>query len=156
MFIPPLLTLMDDIDASFRISGIVMMSHLLDKLPPKVLEQTGLGGVIEEALMPTLSFLPNLTPVEESLALLDAAYGVLLKMSRVRFDDSQRDRRQKLLDRILRVGVLHGIDHCQENARIVRFLLGVMGKLIIASDVFSTKHLRVSFKFAQLHGSANY
>ena len=109
-----------------------------------MLEQTGLGDVMEEAMIPTLSFLPTLTPADESLLLLKAAYDTLLKLTQVRFGDEKlKERRHKVLDKLLREGVLHGMNHCHQNVEIMRLLLVVMEKLIYKSDAHFIKHLKV-------------
>ena len=119
-------------------------SDLLDKVPPKMLEQTGLGQIMEEAMIPTLSFLPTLTPVDESLLLLNAAYDTLLKLTDVRFgDEKSKQKKQKVLAKLLREGVLHGMDHSHQNIEISRLLLTVMEKLINRMEIQAIKHLKV-------------
>lgn len=150
LFIPPVLTLLDDPSTPIRLSGMTALSELLDKVPPRMLEQTGLGDVMEEAMIPTLSFLPTLTPVDESLLLLHAAYDTLLKLTDVRFgDEKSRQKRQKVLDKLLREGVLHGMNHCHQNIEIIRLLLTVMEKLIHRMGIQTIKHLKVRSVFAQ-------
>lgn len=144
LYIPPLLTLLDDANTSIRLSGMATLSDFLDKVPPTLLEQTGLGGVMEEAMIPTLSFLPTLTPANESLLLLDAAYDTLLKLADVRFDDQNSQlKKSKVMDKLLREGVLHGMYHCNQHVEIMRLLLTVLGKLINRLEIQSVKHLKV-------------
>lgn len=146
LFIPPVLTLLDDPSTLIRLSGMAALSDLLDQVPPKMLEQTGLGEVMEEAIIPTLSFLPTLTPVDESLLLLNAAYDTLLKLTDVRFgDEKSKQKKQKVLDKLLREGVLHGMDHCHQNIEIIRLLLTVMEKLINRMEIQAIKHLKVFY-----------
>lgn len=144
LFIPPVLTLLDDPSTPIRLSGMTALSELLDKVPLRMLEQTGLGAVMEEAMIPTLSFLPTLTPVDESLLLLNAAYNALLKLTDVRFVGGKASqKRQKVLDKLLREGVLHGIDHCHQNTEIILLLLTIMEKLIHRMGIQTIKHLKV-------------
>lgn len=144
LYIPPLLTLLDDANTSIRLSGMGGLSDFLDKVPPKMLEQTGLGGVMEEAVIPTLSFLPTLTPADESMILLDAAYDTLLKLADVRFgDQSSQLKKHKAMDKLLREGVLHGMHHCNQHVDIMSLLLTVLGKLITRLGIQSVKHLKV-------------
>lgn len=149
LFIPPVLTLLDDPSTPIRLSGMTALSELLDKVPLRMLEQTGLGDVMEEAMIPTLSFLPTLTPVDESLVLLNAAYDTLLKLTDVRFvGENANQKRQKVLDKLMREGVLHGIDHCHQNIEIIQLLLTVMEKLIHRLGIRTIKHLKVCIVIA--------
>lgn len=144
LFIPPLLTLLDDSATSIRASGLVLLSELLQKIPQRMLEQTGLGDVFEEAVLPTLSFLPSLTPVDESLLLLKEAYKALFILSDLRFDIKKvQSSRNRLLDRILRQGVFHGLDHCGGNASITELLLTEMSDIVDRMGIYSIKHLKV-------------
>jgi tRNA nucleotidyltransferase (CCA-adding enzyme) len=144
LFIPPLLTILDDGTTPIRVSGLVLLSELLQKTPSRMLEQTGLGDVFEEAVLPTLLFLPSLTPVNESLLLLEEAYKALFILSDLRFGAKKdQSNRNKLLDRILRQGVFHGLDHCRENVRITELLLQEMGDVIDRAGIYSIKHLKV-------------
>ena len=153
LFIPPVLTLLDDPSTLIKLSGMAALSDLLDKVPPKLLEQTGLGEIMEEAMIPTLSFLPTLTPVDESLLLLNAAYDTLQKLTDVRFwDEKSKQKKQKVLDKILREGVQHGIHHCHQNNQIIRLLLTVMEKLINRMEIQAIKHLKVFYyEFPERH-----
>src|ERR1700726_550864 len=55
--IPPLLTLLDDPSTVVRVRGLRILSDLLKRIPSKILQQTGLAEVFEDAVMPTLLFL---------------------------------------------------------------------------------------------------
>src|SRR5271167_1497299 len=103
--IPPLLTLVDDPSTPIRVRGLAILLDLLSKTPPNVLNQTGLGEVFEDAVMPTLHFLPSLTPTGDSLKLLKPAYAVLLKLGEIQFPArGDQHKRLRLLDRVMREG----------------------------------------------------
>src|SRR5579871_6828058 len=117
--IPPLLTLLDDPATIVRVRGLLILQDLLRKIPPKVIEQAGLGEVFEDAVMPTLLFLPSITPVEESLNLLSSAYLTLFSLGHVRYKSkNERSSELKFLDRIMRQGVLQGFIHSGDDVRI--------------------------------------
>lgn len=152
LFIPPLLTLLDDSTTPIRASGLVLLSELLQKITQRMLEQTGLGDVFEEAVLPTLSFLPSLTPVDESLLLLKEAYKALFILGDLRFGTKKvQSSRNRLLDRILRQGVFHGLDHCRENASITELLLKEMSDILDRMGIYSIKHLKVRTSAGILH-----
>ncbi|RDL40006.1 uncharacterized protein BP5553_04346 [Venustampulla echinocandica] len=159
LFIPPLLTLLDDQSTHIRLSGIHILTHLLPYLTPKLLSQSGLDQVFEDALMPILLYLPNLTPPEESLQLLPAAYGALGVLCDVRYppppshatpqtettDEQQAQlekEKVKLLDRILRKGIFAGYAHSCEHIPIVEELIRQLRVLISRLGIHTVKHLK--------------
>lgn len=145
LFIPPLLTLLDDTSNRIRSQGLEILTLFLPKLDAKMLTQTGLGEVFEDAIMPTLLFLPSLTPIDESMALLGPAYQSLYALGEVRYTEDEAGKREKLkfLDRVLRKGVLMGYLHASEYTGIVEVLMHVMGGLVRGMGVRAVKHLKV-------------
>lgn len=144
LFIPPILTLLDDVSTPVRIRGLEISKILLEKITAKVLKQTGLGEVFEDAIMPTLLFLPSLTPVDESVRLLKPAYEVLFTLANARFPVSEDwPQKMRFMDRILRQGILHGIEHCRDNVKIIDVLLKELRDLISRMGIHSVKHLKV-------------
>jgi hypothetical protein len=133
------------------VRGLRILNDLLSKTPAKFLEWTGLGEVFEDAVMPTLLFLPSLTPVEDSLELLRAAYAVLLKLGDTLFPtDELRPSKLKLLDRIMRQGVLQGFLHSRDNVRVSQLLIEEADTLICRMGIHAVKHLKVCFTLRHL------
>lgn len=94
--------------------------------------------------MPTLLYLPNLTPVEESLVLLPAAYKTLCVLCDVRLPgDENTKERIDALDRIMRQGVLMGYNHASEHPAIVQVILEQMRILVGKMGIHAVKHLKV-------------
>jgi hypothetical protein len=81
--------------------------------------------------------------VEESLRLLPAAYDALFTLSDVRFS-SKEDMKEKtkFYDRIMRQGILQGVDHSRQNGRIMGAVLVEMDKLIGRMGIHGVKHLK--------------
>jgi tRNA nucleotidyltransferase (CCA-adding enzyme) len=96
--------------------------------------------------MPCLSYLPTLTPEEESVRLLSAVYPALLTLIQRRYatpsEDGERQR-IKALDKILRVGILHGYAHAGENVTIATLLVSQISDLVNQMGIVSVKHLKV-------------
>lgn len=90
LLVPPILTLIDDQDAAFKAKGCELLRLLLHVTPPSLLARTGLGEVIEEAVMPCTAYLPTLTPEAESHGLLSAAYPALFALADVRYPSDSR------------------------------------------------------------------
>lgn len=142
--IPPLLVLLDDTSPFVRARGLQVLMDILSKTPAKVLQQTGLDEVFEDTVIPTLLFLPNTTPLEESLQVLKPAYLALFKLGQVRFPTKKdQPNRMKFLDRIMRQGILQGFLHSRDNIAIVKLLLTQLVTLIEGMGIHAVKHLKV-------------
>ncbi|KAH8678662.1 hypothetical protein BGZ60DRAFT_401540 [Tricladium varicosporioides] len=145
LFIPPLLTMLDDPNTGIRARGCSILTTFLPKLPPSHLKQSGLAEVFEDALMPTLLFLPNLTPVGESVVLLPAVYEALYALCDVRYPKDDKDEkvgRDKFLDGLLRNGVLKGYLHSSEHPEIVKVLLEELRVIVVKMEIHAVKHLK--------------
>lgn len=163
MLLPPILTLIDDHETHNRATGCHLLDTLLRTTPPSLLKKTGLGSVFEEALLPCLTFLPQITPVEESFEILNAAYPALIQLSHVQYPSTlpptlqkqhNKDNTQslpqteitppkaKFLDRILLQGILTGYLHSGDNPRIATVLFAHLASLIQELGIDSVKHLK--------------
>ncbi|KAK4151349.1 mitochondrial CCA tRNA nucleotidyltransferase [Chaetomidium leptoderma] len=149
LFIPVLLTLADDSTTPIRRRGVLILTDFLAKFPDKTLRDTGLAMVIEDAIFPTLGFLPSLTPESESLQLLGAAYGALLSLANkqpavvVGKDDGIPGApKNSLLDKMLREGVLMGYFHAKQHVRIVEVLCQQTAAILNEMGVHAVKHLK--------------
>jgi len=161
MLLPPILTLIDDHETHNKATGCRLLSTLLRTTPPSLLKKTGLGPVFEEALLPCLTFLPQLTSVDESIEILNAAYPALIQLSRVQSPikppSTIREQQSKentlrltevvpskarFLDRILRQGILTGYLHAGDNPRIATVLFTHLAALIQELGIDSVKHLK--------------
>ena len=151
LLIPPLLALLDDAATSAKIRGCSILTTFLGKVPPKLLERTGLGEVFQEALTPCLLHLPELTTESESLQLLSVVYPALLAVIRVRFAGAKEQRlKEKALSNIFRYGILNGYAQAGENVRIAEFLVQKMADLIHEMGFASCSHLKVCHQ-RQIH-----
>ncbi len=109
-----------------------------------MLQQTGLGEVFEDAVMPTLLFLPELTPLEESISLLKSAYLALSTLADVRYPTKdERGKKMKFLDRVMRHGVLQGFMHSGDNVRITELLVEEVIILFDRMGIHAVKYLKV-------------
>lgn len=143
--IPPLLSITDDIDIEFKAVGCDLLKLLLDKTPPALLNRTGLGVVFEEALMPCLGYLPTLTPEDESAKLLSVAYPALISLSKALDFDTPHsntpNRRIKVLDTLVRKGVLMTYTYCPEHAKVLTTLCAQLCSILSSLQLDSIKHL---------------
>lgn len=129
--------------------GLHIMKEFLVKFPDNILHDTGLASVFEEAILPTLHFLPTITPEDESIELLSPAYQSLLLLAgklnaRVKSGpNTSQTPRARLLDRILRDGVLSAYFHAKEHVRICQLLFAVNMWLVKDMGINAVKHLKV-------------
>ncbi|KAK0666672.1 hypothetical protein QBC41DRAFT_325278 [Cercophora samala] len=140
-YIPVLLTLADDSTTSIRRTGLTILTNFLTKIPAKTLQDTGLGQVFADAVFPTLSYLPSLTPEEESLQLLEPAYKALLVLAEKQPATGDKNK-HKLLDRLIREGIFTGYFHAKSHVKIAELLCREMGEIVEEMGVHAVKHLK--------------
>ena len=147
LLIPPLLVIIDDSSPLIKAKGCKLLSDFLQVTSPNLLARTGLGGVLEEAMMPCLMYLPTLTPEEESVSLLQAAYPALLNLANVRNVNPTRknkpsDDRLVILNKLIRKGILYGLSHAGENVKVAQVLLDQLGQIMTSLGIETVKHLK--------------
>ncbi|KAI1499362.1 hypothetical protein F5X99DRAFT_419961 [Biscogniauxia marginata] len=135
------------------------------RLPPALMRDTGLAPVFEQAVFPSVLSLPSLTPEDESAALLGAAYPALFDMAGIpggrgggdnSNDDGSNDEQQqrghkvvdfteeqrKLLDRIVREGIMTGYHHAKEHVRLVSLFCENLRYLVDGIGILAVKYLK--------------
>ncbi len=132
--------MLDDSDTYVRCQGLTTLHAFLQSIPVKTLQSTGLASLFEDAVFPTLLFLPSVTPENESIQLLGPAYMALLALAERQASTSDRE---KLLDKLLREGVFAAYFHSGEHVRIVEVLAQHTISIIGAMGIQSVKHLKV-------------
>ncbi|KAI4740564.1 poly A polymerase C-terminal region-like protein [Aureobasidium sp. EXF-12298] len=144
--VPPLLSMLDDIDTEYKAQSCELLKLLLDKTSPILLKRTGLGDVFEEALMPCLGYLPTLTPEDQSARLLSVAYPALISLSKT-LDTTSSTSSQKspqcttLLDNLIRKGILMTFTYCPEHAKISTVTTTNLCLILNSLGLDSIKHL---------------
>jgi hypothetical protein len=75
------LKVLDNPSAVIKIQGCRLLDHfLLFPQATSLLDRTGLRDLFSESTKVCLTYLPGLTPLDQSLPLLDIAYGVMFKL----------------------------------------------------------------------------
>lgn len=120
-----------------------MVVNFLEKCPLKVLKSTGIGKVFEDAILPSLLYLPSLTPEEESIKIMGPAYQALLVLARKESDASSLSRRA-LLDKVLRQGIFAAYEHASNYLAVVQTLMSITVHVLDTLGIYSIKHLSVS------------
>ncbi|KXH59591.1 hypothetical protein CSAL01_04347 [Colletotrichum salicis] len=145
LFTPVILALLDDSDTKFKARGLTILGDFLVKCPAKVLVQTGLGDIFEQSVFPSLLSLPTLTPEKESLLLLDPAYSAIIQLAKIQFPGAgDKDKKNKLLTRLLREGVFPGYWQASEFIGIVQLLARQTTSIVSELGIFATAHLKAT------------
>ncbi|KAG4030764.1 hypothetical protein MFRU_011g02180 [Monilinia fructicola] len=168
LLIPPLLTLLDSPSNSIRVHTLQLLPSLFFKMGDKILLQTGLGDVFEDAIHPVLLFLPSLTPVDDTLKLLPVGYKALYALCDARWPErkegeadtrlaglmhkpskptanpskSPAQLRLAFLDRIIRQAILPAHLHCQEIPSVVEILISQISIIIPKMGIWGVRHLK--------------
>ncbi|KEY66581.1 hypothetical protein S7711_01875 [Stachybotrys chartarum IBT 7711] len=141
LFTPPLFTVAEDADTSYRRRGLETLSIFIDKFSNQKLQTTGIGNIIQEVVFPTLMFLPSITPESESTSLLRPAYRALLTLAKSE-PDRNNPTRQQLLHKLLREGVFAGFHHASEFPLVVQTLMEHAADIIGQLGLAAVKHLQ--------------
>ncbi|CAH0025548.1 unnamed protein product [Clonostachys rhizophaga] len=141
LFAPVLLALVEDADSSTRQAGLEILANFIRNCPLKILQSTGIGTVFQEAIFPSLLYLPSLTPEEESVPLINAAYQALLALAQQETDPRSPSRR-KLLDKVFRDGIFTAYFHASEYISVVETLMKNTAAILDCLEVYSVKHLQ--------------
>lgn len=156
LVVPPLMTLLDDWEMSFKAKGAELVGGLMRVVEPELLARTGLGEVFGEALMGCLVYLPPTSDEGEAIQLLGAVYPALVALARVRYSAAAADgdeklspqdiqrQRTKFLDKILRDGILYGITHCNTHPKILILLFEQLALFLDELGIESVKHIKHS------------
>jgi hypothetical protein len=141
-FTPVLLTISDDQDTATRRQGLEITVDFLKKCPAKILKSTGIGDVFENTILPSVLYLPSLTPAEESVKIMSAAYEAL-KVLVQKEPDATDSTRRALLDRIFRDGVFPAYEHASDHPMVVEALMSTTAALLDMLSIFAVKHFPV-------------
>ncbi|KAI9163740.1 Nucleotidyltransferase lcsQ [Paramyrothecium foliicola] len=142
LFTPPLLTLIEDDQTLTRKQGLNIMTNFLGKCPGRILVSTGVRNVIEDAIFPTLMFLPTLTPEAESIELLHAAYGALFLLIKGEPGGVVLPDQRSSLDKLFRDGIVAAFYHASQYARITELLMKYTTRVVQELGLSATKHLQ--------------
>jgi len=163
LLMPPILKMIDDVDAAWKAKGCHYLGLLLENLrataardtaqqkawnkqsPSEYIRRTGYHNVFAEALFPMFTYVPSLTPEAEAIPLFKELFPTLTTLALLLpVEDSKGNTRGQNLDKILREGILSPLAHFPtpstypELAAVItsqlRVLLGHMG-------IESVKHL---------------
>lgn len=140
LLLPPILTLIDDWEVRYKVQGVALLRQVLEVTPAPLLRRTGLGGVFEKALSPCLTYIPDLTPEDESIEMLGVVYPTFI----VLYQKDVEDERQRVrsFDTLIRKGVLFTHGHCPNNTRVLSIVCTYLATILDDIGIESVKHLQ--------------
>ncbi|KAI1750911.1 hypothetical protein F4782DRAFT_548303 [Xylaria castorea] len=157
---------------SLKLRSLSIFRNFWKRCPAGLLSRTGLADVFEQAVFPTVLSLPSLTPEAESRALLGAAYPALFDMAGIEDSSvvgtenrdgrvsgectndqtvgDERDFRsrgfseaqRKLLDKIVREGIMTGYHHAKEHIQLVDLFCQTLCHLVDGMGILTVKYLK--------------
>ena len=164
------MTLLDSSETELKTRALRIFSEFWARCPPGLMDGVGLTSVFEDAVFPAVLYLPSLTPEGESLLLLDAAYPALAQLaglshasppsplqgrSTTQVDEKETERiittpdltaqQRKLLDKIVREGVMTGHFHARNYARLTTLFCEELHLLVSGMGILATKYLKVCY-----------
>lgn len=140
---PALVSLAESHETAIRARGLEAIILFLERCPPHTIHTTGIGQLFENTVLPTLLLLPTLTPERDSVNLLSLGYTAALQLATISPDHHGANTR-RLLDAVVRDGLLAGYRHASDYILIVDILMQNIVKAVTCLGIFCTKHLAVS------------
>ncbi|PHH58941.1 hypothetical protein CDD81_4070 [Ophiocordyceps australis] len=141
LYLPVLLALIENSQLTVRTRGLDILVTFIQKCSHNTLFSTGISRVLEDAIFPTLFFLPSLTPEHDSAILLDLAYTALLKLAAAD-SNPQSHARRRLLDRLIRHGIMAGYLHGSNYPAVVKVLMRSATAAISLLGFSAIKHIQ--------------
>jgi tRNA nucleotidyltransferase (CCA-adding enzyme) len=163
LLVPPILKMIDDMDAAWKARGCHVLGLLLESLrqssrgvsslskgtnrktPMDFLQRTGYHNVFSEALLPMFTYIPSLTPEPEAVPLFNQLLPALTTLALLLpAESSQGSTRYGLLDKIIRQGVFAPLAHFPTPAaypELATVMVSHLQVLLGHMGIDSVKHL---------------
>lgn len=135
---PTILNILDDHEATIKLQGVQLLDQLLSKIDSQFLSQTGLLEVFLKSLEPLLSYLPRLTPTDQSCLILAKTYPVVIRLLQKHKDKETYNR---ALISLLNGNIFYSIGLVGDNYSILEILTEQINIVIKELGVSITKTL---------------
>lgn len=136
---PPIMELLLDTDLVWRARACELITLLIEAAPPTFITTHGYDSMFSSELFGFFSFLPTLTPEDESIALLKNVYPALIAICKATGSE------EKMLDKMIRDGVLAPFHHFptpNTYPKLATLLLTEVAELLDLLKINSVKHLQ--------------
>jgi tRNA nucleotidyltransferase (CCA-adding enzyme) len=164
LLVPPILKMIDEIDAAWKAKGCHFLGLLLEGLNQptttdvvsekkpamkqslsEFLHRTGYHNVFAESLLPLFAYIPSLTPEPEAVPLFKEVFPALTTLAMLLPKESVKgDTRELFLDKIVREGVLSPLTHFPTPSTYPELATVIISHLQIVlghMGIDSVKHL---------------
>lgn len=163
LLVPPILKMIDDMDAAWKARGCHILGLLLGSLrkpsveakashkardrqsPANFLQRTGYHSVFMEALLPLFTYIPSLTPEIEAVPLFKELLPTLTTLALLLPVENSKDgTRDGLLDKVVREGILSPLAHFptpSTYAELATVMISHLQVLVDHMGIESVKHL---------------
>ncbi|KAF2199538.1 poly A polymerase C-terminal region-like protein [Delitschia confertaspora ATCC 74209] len=153
LLVPPILKMTDDIEIKWKATGCKLLTLLLESTPLALLSRTGLGDVFEETIFPMFTYLPPLTPEQDSIMLVEGAFPAIMALADVLHppipkgaDPLSPDarKREKFLDKILQASIVAPLFRAEPSSypALATAILSHLPPLLQIMGIDSVKHLQ--------------
>ncbi|KAF1919646.1 hypothetical protein BDU57DRAFT_441068 [Ampelomyces quisqualis] len=162
LLVPPILRMIDDMDAAWKARGCRMLGILLESLrqpsskgesfktangqaSSDFLQRTGYHNVFAQALLPLFTYIPSLTPEAEAVPLFKELLPTLTSLALlVPVENSNGGTRVKFLDKVVREGILSPLTHFSTPSTYPELATVIVSRLQVLLGhlgIESVKHL---------------
>lgn len=153
LYTPVLLTLLDEPETNMKVRTMHIFSAFWERCPAGQMAKVGLAEIFEQAVFPAVLYLPTLTPEDESIRILEAAYPALFQIAGLPYPEERigepvqksdfTEAQRKLLDKIFRQAILVGHRHANEHIRLTELFCQKTAFLVNGMGILAVKHLKV-------------
>ncbi|KAH8202972.1 hypothetical protein TruAng_002806 [Truncatella angustata] len=151
-YTPVLLTLLDEPQTDIKVRALHIFSAFWERCPPGQMAAVGLADVFEQAIFPAVLYLPTLTPEDESIQILNAAYPALFQIAGMAYPEAEiaepvkqpafTHSQRKTIDNIIREGLLVGYRHTNEHIQLNECFCKKMVSIVNGIGILAVKHLK--------------
>ncbi|KAG6003890.1 hypothetical protein E4U21_001611 [Claviceps maximensis] len=142
-FVPFLIDLTESHEMTAKTKALQLIITFVAKCPAMTLFTTGIDRLLENAIFPLLYFVPPLSSEDDSVILLATAFQALVDIA-VKDPALPARSRRRLLDKLLREGLLQIHQHALEYVKVTTILLRSTTKVASFLGIFAIKHISVS------------
>lgn len=153
LYTPVLLTLLDEPQTDIKVRALQIFSAFWEQCPNGQIANVGLAEVFEQTIFPAVLYLPTITPEDESIKILNAAYPALFQIAGLGYPEEEigepvqqpafAETQRKLLDKIIRQGILVGYRHANEHIQLTEVFCKKAKSIINGMGILAVKHLKV-------------
>ncbi|KAI8984971.1 hypothetical protein BD414DRAFT_441962 [Trametes punicea] len=138
LFIPPIMTYLDDYQASYKVQGVRLASQLLQNAPSSLLRRTGIDVLLSTSLRTCLTFLHD----PETPDLIRAAVSTHLRLIQMTTDEGSAARFEQLCS-LLGDSIIGNIwIYASREPGVIEASMDCIPEIVGMLDVGTTRYLK--------------